>query len=164
MRRTQKRMVMTPAELKTYRETLGLPREWFAKKAGVEPRTVSYWESGKHKVPDDVAEMVNGIYRMCRNAADEAIKQVSMFSEANSIPEQINLLRYKDEKDLWQCQPGFNGLPVSTHAAMLVMITYELRLMGITCAIVYFDAEKYKLWVGNRHDNAVARSEWAALQ
>lgn len=48
---------MTPAELKTMRETLDLSGEWCAKHVGglKSARSWWYWESGTHKVPDDVA-------------------------------------------------------------------------------------------------------------
>lgn len=49
---------MTPAELKTLRESLGLPVQWLAERANVQRRSVEYWEAGRSKVPDDVAELM----------------------------------------------------------------------------------------------------------
>ncbi len=49
---------MTPAELKTLRETLGLSAQWLADRAGVLQRSVQYWEAGRSRLPDDVAELI----------------------------------------------------------------------------------------------------------
>ena len=49
---------MTPAELKTIRESLGLTVQWLADRAGVKLRTVQYWESGRSGVPADVSELL----------------------------------------------------------------------------------------------------------
>jgi DNA-binding XRE family transcriptional regulator len=155
---------MTSAELKTYRETLGLPREWLANKAGVNARTVSYWEAGNHPVPDDVAALVLEAYSLIQSAADEAIKQVNAIAVRNGIPEQINLLRYRTDADLHCYRPDFVGFPAATHAAMLAIICRELRLMGIRCVIVYFDADKYQAWLNGRMDNESLRAAWAASQ
>jgi DNA-binding XRE family transcriptional regulator len=155
---------MTAAELKTYREALGLSAQWLANKVGVSHRSVCYWESGKARVPSDVAELIitltNSIYRY----ADEAIKQVSTIAIAAGIPGQINLLRYKTDEDLHRYRPDFKGLPVATHAAMLAIIARDLGLMGIKAIIVYFDPVAYLAWLGDLEDNEQARAEWAAEQ
>lgn len=44
----------TPAKLKIYRELCGLTREELAEVAGVEVRTIRYWERPTGRVPDDV--------------------------------------------------------------------------------------------------------------
>lgn len=48
---------VTPAELKTTREALGLSSEWVAEVGGVTVRSVRHWESGNGVVPDDVASI-----------------------------------------------------------------------------------------------------------
>ena len=40
---------MTSAELKTLRESLGLPVQWLAERANVQRRSVEYWEAGRSK-------------------------------------------------------------------------------------------------------------------
>ena len=51
---------MTSAELKTTRESLGLTADWLAKKAGVQLRTVRYWESGRNAVREAGKDFVQG--------------------------------------------------------------------------------------------------------
>ena len=129
---------MTPAELKTYRENLGLTVQWLADKAGVSHRSASYWESGKHKVPNDVAALVESVNTRIQTAADEAIKQVNTNVIRQGIPDEIALFRYKTDADLHKYRADFIGLPVTCHAALLGIIARELRLMGIKASIVYF--------------------------
>jgi transcriptional regulator with XRE-family HTH domain len=155
---------MTAAELKTYREALGLSAQWLANKVGVSHRSVCYWESGKARVPNDVAELIMALTNNIHRYADEAIKQVNAIALAAGIPEQINLLRYKTDEDLHHYRPDFKGLPVATHAAMLAIIARELGLMGIIVVIVYFDAAAYLAWLGNLEDSEQARATWAAEQ
>jgi transcriptional regulator with XRE-family HTH domain len=155
---------MTPAELKTYREALGLTVQWLADKAGVSHRSACYWESGKVRVPDDVAKLITSLHDLIYAAADEAIKQVNDLAVVAGIPEQINLLRYKTDDDLHRYRNDFNGLPTTTHAALLNLIARELRLMGINAHIVYFDEAEYLDWLNRRINDESMRSAWAATQ
>jgi transcriptional regulator with XRE-family HTH domain len=155
---------MTPAELKTYREALGLTVQWLADKSGVSHRSACYWESGKVRVPHDVAQLISTLHGKIHAAADEAVKQVNTIAIATQIPEQVNLLRYKTDGDLHRYRKDFIGLPVTAYAALLNIIARELRLMGISVHIVYFDENKYRAWLGDRSDDESMRSVWAGMQ
>jgi DNA-binding transcriptional regulator YiaG len=66
---------MTSQELKALRESLGLSQQWLADQAGVQKRTVAYWESGRNQVPKDVAEIILSA------AKDAAKKKVTDYPE-----------------------------------------------------------------------------------
>ncbi len=67
---------MTPAELKTLRETLGLSAQWLADRAGVLQRSVQYWEAGRSRLPDDVAELILRIDAQFTEATRQALAVV----------------------------------------------------------------------------------------
>lgn len=153
---------MTPAELKTIRENLGLTVQWLAENAKVSHRSATYWEAGKGKVPDDVAALLESVAAKIQTAADEAIKQVNNIAIAQGLPDEIVLLRYKTDADLHKYRPDFIGLPVTCHAALLGIISRELRLMGIKASIAYFDEAAYLAWLSGRADNEGERAAWGA--
>jgi DNA-binding transcriptional regulator YiaG len=64
---------MTPAELKTMRESLGLSINWLAERAGVSPRSAQYWESGERSVPSDVEELLIDIDLMMEKIVGETL-------------------------------------------------------------------------------------------
>lgn len=130
---------MTPAELKTIRENLGLTVKWLAENAKVSHRTATYWEAGKGKVPDDVAGLLEKISGTVQKAAGETVRQ------ANGLcaPDGITLFRYRTDDDLHKYRDDFKGLPTTCHAASLGIALRELRRMGIKCHVAYFDVPGY---------------------
>ena len=113
---------MTAAEMKTLRESLGLPVSWVAQQAGVTNRTVEYWESGRSAVPDDVASQLASIDRFLDYSAKRA-----------GPP----LLRYRSNEALWADLPEWSGLPVTAHAAMLARARRRMASGGAVVAIQY---------------------------
>lgn len=49
---------MTPAQLKSLRERLGLAQEQLAKQMGVTRNTVNRWEMGLHPIPPLAAKLL----------------------------------------------------------------------------------------------------------
>jgi len=85
---------ITPAELKTVREGLGLTIGDLAVLAGVSERTARYWESGQQgrtTTPPDVAQMV---WEIDRQVTAAAIETRTMFlaqtNETGKQPSQMN--------------------------------------------------------------------------
>ena len=56
--RTTRTQMMTPAELKSARKSLGLTAEQFAKVIGVTRDAVCKWESGKRPIPRSVELLI----------------------------------------------------------------------------------------------------------
>ena len=137
---------VTPAELKTAREALGLPSEWVADTAQVALRTVRHWETGATRVPDDVAAAVELL------AADICAHARGLLGEHTAGP--VTLLRYRDEETLRE----HTGLawPPATHAIA------QLRERGITARLIWFDQPDYTTWaVQQPHPTP---TDWAAQQ
>lgn len=129
---------MTPAELKTLRESLGLPVQWLAEQAGVQRRSVEYWESGRSRVPDDVAERLLALDQQFAEATRQALAVVDEQTAAQGqAPRTVYLYRYRDEAALWAARPDMQGLPVTAHAALLARVRLALLASGQAVAIEY---------------------------
>ncbi|MDD3757721.1 MAG: DUF1870 family protein [Advenella sp.] len=156
---------MTPAEMKTIRESLGLSAQWVANQAGVKLRTVQYWESGRNAVPDDVAQMLIGIDGQLWGIVAQAVDQIRQAAdEAGALPEQLDLIRYRKDEDLWHFQPEFSPLPATCHAMLLSRLIREIEPLKIPVRIIYMQSEKYILWLDGQADSADLRAEWASEQ
>ena len=154
--------IMTGAELRTLRGALGLNIQNLADIRQVRRRTVEYWESGKNKVPVDVAVFLNDLDIRLERAAVEWFTQVFSDPPENK---KILLLRYREDADLWRFQPDFKPLPVTTHAVLLYRLRSKLEKQGIETAIHYLDVADYLQWlVGQgQEDSSAQRATWAAL-
>lgn len=129
---------MTPAELKTNREALGLTVGWLAEQSGVGERTVRYWESGRNQVPDDVAALIVRIESQTRTMVSNALAQGDEVVRAQGgEPEAVDLRRYASDAELWRKHPGFKPLPATWHAATLARIARALESRGIASVIEY---------------------------
>lgn len=129
---------MTPAELKTHREALGLTVGWLAAQAGVGERTVRYWESGRNQVPDDVAWLIQRIEAQTRRMVENALAQVEEVTALKGgEPEVVDLRRYGTDADLWKSHPGCKPLPATWHASVLARVVRELEARGIPAVIEY---------------------------
>lgn len=159
---------MTPAEFKTLRESLGLTTEWLAQWAGVNDRTVKYWESGSKNtyravIPPGVAEGLQAI-----EAEVEAMaKALADLAEAQGAKtgSTVALLRYKNEEDLLAKNPGW-PYPNRTHGVIMSMARSLLAQRGIGSSLVWFEPDRYNDWLAgqNRDDSDSARAAWAALE
>ena len=128
---------MTPAELKTIREACGLPQSWLAARAGVNERTVRYWESGKSSVPDDVAALISRIDAQLDTAARGALDQAQALATAHGAPQEVTLYRYDTDAELWERRPDMAGLPVTCHAALLARARRMLGAAGFRVVIAW---------------------------
>ncbi len=129
---------MTPAELKTNREALGLPVSWLAAQAEVSERTVRYWESGRNQVPEDVVDIIEHVEAVARDFVDQALTVVAeATAEHSGPPEVIDLRRFATDAELWRQHPEVRPLPATWHAACLARIARELEARGIPAVIEY---------------------------
>lgn len=153
---------MTPAELKTIRESLGLPLQWVADQARVKLRTAQYWEQGRFAVPDDVAQMLIGLDDQLWQLVARYLEQVkAVADDQDALPEEIVLLRYRTDNDLWKFYPDFRPIPASTHATLISRLRRRLWEIGVPSIIEYMEPAEYRAWLGARADSEDLRSQWA---
>ena len=154
---------MSPADLKSMRESVGLTVSDLAVMAGVQERTVRYWESGvpgRSGVPDDAAELVTKLDQRLTALADLMLAKVL----TQSTPTGAVLIRFKESADLWHFIPDFRGLPVTTHGALLSRCRLALEKLNHRTRIVYMDPKAYALWLDGRADTESMWQAWAELQ
>lgn len=156
---------MSPAELKTLRESMGLSQQWLADRAGVRLRSVQYSEDGRSAVKEDVAALV-----LDMDARLDALIHIMMeiirrrALAGHGKPETVALIRYRDDADLWRFRPEMHGFPASYHAAMVSRLRRALWAEGIASVIEYMDPEAYAAWLDGRADSEAMRGAWAAVQ
>jgi len=157
---------MTPAELKTLREACGLSLPNLAALSGVQERTARYWESGQSTVPTDVADMISKLDLQLTLSANQAVHVIADHARANPDQqlEDIVLVRYKTDADLHRFRPDMQGLPATTHAAIIYRARAALQEADIQVRIIYMRPDDYTAWIGKRKDTEPTRAEWAALQ
>ena len=153
---------MTSAELKTIRESLGLPVSWLAERANVAERTVRFWESGRNQVPDDVAVLIANLDARVNLAVAESLSVVDKVARKNGKPEKVVLLRYHTDADLHHHRPDLAGMPTTFHACIVARLRGQLMARGIETKIVYMDLSEYMAWLDGKPDTESARTEWAA--
>jgi len=154
--------VMTPAEFKTIRESLGLTAQWIAANAGVKLRTAQYWEAGRMAVPADVASMLDRIDKILDSAVAQAVAHIDELAEHHGAPPEITLVRYRTDADLWRFRPDMKPLPAATHAAMLSRLRRVLWSRSIPSVIEFLDPDEYTTWLAGRQDTETERANWAA--
>lgn len=148
---------MTAAELKTLRESLGLSAQWVAENiANCQLRSYQFWEAGERAVPEDVAEQLEELDERFEDLVEGA---VSKAEESNA--NEVALIRYKTDEDLWQASPSMKPLPARAHAALIARTKRDLEALGFDTKIVYFDLLKYQEFLKGRKDTPARRSEWA---
>lgn len=133
---------MTGAELATWREFAGLSREDLAHLAGVQPRTVKHWESGRAGVPADVQAIAQQAAYAVRTAAAHALRVIDQQARAaapaagrtmplssqpdstahatpGATPGDVVLMRYRTDEDLHRHRPDMRGMPCGMHGAIV---------------------------------------------
>lgn len=153
---------MTPAEFKTTREALGLTAQWIADHTKIGLRTVQHWDVGSRVVPSSVEDMLEAIDQTLEATVAQALEQVDSLVDHGSGPDEIVLIRYRTDEDLWRFRPDMQPLPASTHAAMLARLRRALRARGIQTTIEFMKPDEYMQWLGDRPDTEATRAEWAS--
>ena len=97
-----------------------------------------YWESGRNRVPDDVAALILRIESQTRTMLANALAQVDEVVLAQGgEPESVDLRRYASDAELWRKHPDLKPLPATWHAATLARIARALESRGIVSVIEY---------------------------
>ena len=151
---------MNSAEFKTIRESLGLTPQWVAHETAVKLITVQHWETGRERVPNEVAELLESIDKNFDFVVSQAIAKIDELINQGSVPE-IALIRYRSDDDLWRFQPDMKPLPASSHAAMLARLRRLLWIRGVPSIIEYMYPEEYFAWLSGREDSEAERCAWA---
>ncbi|MDR2892266.1 MAG: hypothetical protein LBV80_04175 [Deltaproteobacteria bacterium] len=152
---------MTGAELKTLRENLGLTSEWLVKRTGVTQCALACWEADKAAVPDYVAELLLSI-----DALFDATRRALLQTFEQSASDEIVLMRYKTDQELWHFQPEFleARLSATSYGALLFRTAKALEYRGAKVKMVYMQPEDYLLWLVGKTDCPDMRNEWAGTQ
>jgi len=154
---------MTPAELKTIRESLGISAQWLADQTGVRLRTVQYWESGERlSIPDDVQKLIWQLENQANAFVDKSLDVIEERLENGDDVGLVVLIRYKSDRQLWEYHPALYPITVTCHSARIYRLYRELRQLEVDVHIVYLDEEQYRAWLGERVNSAEMRSLWAA--
>ena len=158
---------MTPAELRTLREGLGLTLADVATLGSVQLRTAQRWEEGVSAVPKEVAQALRSLDSVVERALREAVAQVA---RCDPPPAQVALLRYRSDDDLARADPvmaeRFQPAPAKVHGMMIGRLSRALQADGIEVRIVGFDRETYAAWRRREKlpDRSDTRAAWAAVQ
>ncbi|WP_331718698.1 helix-turn-helix domain-containing protein [Streptomyces sp. NBC_00212] len=92
---------LTPAELRTAREALGLTGDHLAKRLGVNPRTLRSWEQGRDAIPGRIRPEIAEL----KEATTEAVKQ--LVAEVAGGDEQSEaLITYRNDEEYLAAHPG----------------------------------------------------------
>lgn len=155
---------MTPAEFRTMRETLGLTGQWVADRADVSLRAVQYWDEGRWVVPEAVEDMLETIEQTLEAAVEQALEQVDESIARGAVPDEITLIRYRTDKDLWRFRPDMQPLPATTHGVLVTRLKRALCTKGIAATIEFMKPDEYMQWLGEREDTETTRAEWASTR
>ena len=124
---------MSPAELKTKREALGLSQQWLANRVGVRIRTIQRWEAGDQTPPNDVQDEILKVEMLKKNEVSRILVKARTQKETPTL-----LFRYKTEEELWIHSPTFHSLPVTTYALVVLEAKKRIEKEALKCDIDYF--------------------------
>ncbi len=147
---------VTPAELRSIREALGLSLDRAAQTIGVTPRTVRAWESGRSgtSVPRDVADVMHAAYAAQADYVRAAVDRIIA-----DPPERVSLLRYRTDEDLHAHEPN-TRLTSAAHGIAQQHIAYETHARcGIPARVVWANLRDYHAWAAT-HPGATLQA-WA---
>jgi len=152
---------MRPAELRTFRESLGLSAKWMATHFNVPLDRVYGWESGHGPLPDGVADALRRIAVLINEAVERAIVTLLEVRGNGDVTAPVILLRYCSDDELWYFHPELRPISSGSHAVMLGRICQTLAARDIETAIEYMDVKWYLSWLGQRTDTQHNREKWA---
>lgn len=144
---------MTPAELKSWREALGLQAEWCREKLGISLRAFRYLEAGVYtKGLDDFQALLRRV-----QAQQEAMVARALEVIRKSRAKQVTLTRYRQDQEMLDQE-----LPATAHARAMWEIRRVAAEEKIGVRIVHFDRDAYAAWLSSRADTHAHRAQWAA--
>ncbi|SPY08184.1 DUF4447 family protein [Oligella urethralis] len=151
--------------MKELRESLGLSTEWLAKHAGLSINEIQQIESGEKAAPQVVIDLLKQIDGMIDNSVNQATEQIAEAERlTGTLPEQLDLVRYNDDVDLWHYQPEFKPLPATCHAALINRLMDKIKHLHIPIHLVWLRPHEYETWLNGREDSQKMRAMWASEQ
>lgn len=151
--------------MKELRESLGLSVEWVAEQAGMSANSIKNIESGEKAAPQVVIDLLKQIDGMIDSSVNQATEQIAEAERlTGALPEQLDLVRYNNDADLWRYQPEFKPLPATCHAALINRLMDKIKPLGVPIHLVWLRPEEYETWLNGREDNSEMRAMWASEQ
>lgn len=146
-------------------ESLGLSTEWLAKHAGLSINEIQQIESGDRKAPQTVIDLLNQIDDNINNVIAQVVEQIGEEERlTGALPEQLDLVRYNNDADLWRYQPEFKPLPATCHAALINRLMDKIKPLGVPIHLVWLRPDEYETWLNGREDSQKMRAMWASEQ
>lgn len=151
--------------MKELRESLGLSVEWVAEQTGLSINEIQQIESGAKKAPQSVMNFLKQIDDVINQSVNQAAEQIAEAERlTGALPEQLDLVRYNNDADLWRYQPEFKPLPATCHAALINRLINKIKPLGIPIHLVWLRPEEYETWLDGRPDSSEMRAMWASEQ
>ena len=97
---------MTPIELRSRREALGLNQTDLAQFLGVKQSAVSHWEMGRRPIPDGINGELNALEDQL-----EAILELTAEMLDATTDRPIELRVWPDDESFWAANPDYRPLP-----------------------------------------------------
>ncbi|ENZ77983.1 MULTISPECIES: helix-turn-helix domain-containing protein [Ralstonia] len=152
---------MSPAELRTFRESLGLSIPWMANNFNVPLERVTGWEIGRCPLPEGVTEALVRIDLLIETTVESRVAALLAARDRGELPGAAVLLRFWNDEDLWRFYPELQPLSSAAYGTLLTRLSRELRARGIESCMEYLDATRYLAWLGDKPDNEPNRVKWA---
>lgn len=155
---------MNATELKTFRQSLWITREAAARLFNVQDRVYRYWESGDWPIPADVEAKLRALDAALNEIADHAWDVYADLEFRHGKPDQVVLIRYDSDEDLWRFHPQLTHLTHLLHAVAVDRARQALESEGAAVRLVTMDRQAYEDWrtAQNLQDSADTRAAWAA--
>lgn len=140
---------MTPAEIKTLRESLGFTAQGLADWCNAnlggpkEGRAIQRYEEGSRTVPADVDQALRALDRMVTAAAMAEVEHQLRCPEQ---PVTVALVRYRTTEALHRHRPDMaeQGLPVNIHTAIMDRTRQGLERSGAIVRIAWLESDNYE--------------------
>lgn len=118
---------------------------------------------GARKGSDPVANIADPD-KLINAVVDVAMSRISLMEITEGAPSEIALLSYKNEQDLLRYRPDMGALGLEGHRKLIALLSERINQMSLKSVIVEMVPEHYESWRGEKADNELLRTEWAALQ
>ena len=149
--------------MKDLRESLGLSIEWVAEQTGMSANSIKNIESGAKKAPQSIMNFLKQIDDVINQSVNQAAEQITEAERlTGALPEQLDLVRYNNDADLWRYQPEFKPLPATCHAALINRLMDKIKPLGVPIHLVWLRPDEYETWLNGREDSQKMRAMWAS--
>lgn len=112
----------------------------------------------------EAAAQLDSLDRQMNAMVLHAVEGLKKAMAGNGKPEDITLLRYRNDQDLAAFRVDMAGLPASAHGALIGRVRAAFADFHVPTRIVYMAPAQYRAWLGDREDTEETRAHWAQLQ